>query len=86
MESMAYGETIPSQVFQLQRDSNHQATTRPPLSDVDKVNRIKMENAMRRALHNANLGLPNGPTNPYTPHSPSTGFPQAPNFPNNQPR
>lgn len=86
MESMAFGETIPSQVFQLRRDSNHQAAPRPPLSDVDEINRINMENAMRRAQQNANLGLPNGSTNPYLPQTPSTGFPQAPNFPSNQPR
>ncbi len=65
IESMAFGETIPSQVFQLRRDSNHQAAPRPPLSDVDEINRINMENAMRRAQHNSNIGLPNGLTNPY---------------------
>jgi hypothetical protein len=86
MESMAFGETIPSQVFQLRRDSNHHAATRPPLSDVDEVNRINMENAMRRAQHNPNLGLPNTSTNPYLPQTPSTGFHPTPNLPYNQPR
>jgi|694.fasta_scaffold26883_5 hypothetical protein len=83
---MAFGETRPSLVFQLRRVSNHQAAPKPPLSDVDEINRINMENAMRRPQHNSNLGLPNGPTNPYLPQTPSTGFPQAPNFPSNQPR
>jgi hypothetical protein len=83
---MAFGETRPSLVFQLRRDSNHQATSRPPLSDVDEVNRINIENATLRARLNSNLGLPNTPINPYFPQTPATGFSPTPNLPGNQPR
>lgn len=86
MESMAFGETIPNQVFKLHRGSNQQVVPKSPFADIDEINRINMENAMWRAQQNANLGLPNGPTNPYLPQTPSTGFPQTPIFPSNQPR
>lgn len=86
MESMAFGETIPTRVFQLRQGSNQPVVPRSPFAELDEVNRMNMENAMRRAQQNANLGLPNGLTNPYSSHTPSTGFPQAPNFPNYQPR
>ena len=86
VESMAFGETIPTAVFQLRQGSNQPAVPRSPFAEVDEINRINMENATLRAQLNSNLGFPNTPTNPYFPQTPSAGFPQAPNFPNYQPR
>lgn len=86
IESMAFGETIPSHVFQLRQVANHHTAPKSPSAEVDEINRINMENATLRAQLNSNLGLPNTPTNPYFPQTPSAGFPQAPNFPNYQPR
>jgi hypothetical protein len=86
IESMAFGETIPSHVFKLREGAKHQAAPKSPSAEVDEINRINMENATLRARLNSNLGLPNTPTNPSFPQTPSAGFPQAPNFPNYQPR
>jgi hypothetical protein len=83
---MAFGETIPSHVFQLRQVANHQTAPKSPSAEVDEINRINIENATLRARLNSNLGLPNTPTNPYFPQTPSTGFPPTPNLPYNQPR
>jgi Transglutaminase-like superfamily len=86
IESMAFGETIPSHVFQLRQVANHQTAPKSPSAEVDEINRINIENATLRARLNSNLGLPNTPINPYFPQTPATGFSPTPNLPGNQPR
>lgn len=83
MESMAYGKTIPNQVFLLLQTPSYRVAPRPPFAEVEEINRIHRENAMRRAQHSSNLGLPNTPQNPQFPQTPATGFPQPQNLPGN---
>ena len=73
IESMAFGKTIPSQVFQLRRGSNYQAAPISPFAEVEEINRINMENSKQSFQHSPNLGLPNTSTNPYLPQTPSLG-------------